>query len=105
MNIKFLNNGEEFDVGDTIRIETTVEERQPFEDTYSFTDPSSISITITGYNDNEVVSEADMTKDSTGKYFYNWTTTNLEPGDYEIVIESSTNGTKDVEDDWIRLTD
>ena len=67
MNIKFLNDGEEFDIGDTIRIETTVEEQLPFEETSSLVDPAQITITITGYNDNEVVSQEDMTKEEKGK--------------------------------------
>ena len=105
MNIKFLNDGEEFDIGDTIRIETTVEEQQPFEETSSLVDPAQITITITGYNDNEVVSQEDMTKEEKGKYFFNWNTSGLDAGDYEVVTSASTNGTKDNEDDWIRLTD
>jgi len=105
MNIKFLNDGEEFDIGDTIRIETTVEEQEPFEETSSLVDPAQITITITGYNDNEVVSQQDMTKDSTGKYFYNWNTNGLDAGDYEVVTSASANGATDNEDDYIRITD
>jgi hypothetical protein len=105
MNIKFLNDGTEFDVGDTIRIESTIEEQEPFEESWSLTDPQTVEITITGYNDNEVVSSQSMTKESTGKYFYNWDTTGLDAGDYEVVVDSSTNGISEVEDDWIKITD
>lgn len=105
MTIKFLGEGREFDVGDTIRIESTIEEQAPFEEEFTLTDPSTVTITITGYNDNEVVSQQDMTKDSTGQYFFNWTTTGLDAGDYEVVVSASTNGTKEVEDDWVKLTD
>jgi len=105
MNIKFLNDGEEFDIGDTIRIETTIEEQLPFEETSSLVDPAQITITITGYNNNEVVSQEDMTKDSKGKYFFNWNTNGLDPGDYEVETAASANGATDNEDDYIRITD
>lgn len=109
MTIKFLGeNGRdtEFDVGDTIRIESTIEQQRPFEDTWSLTDPNTVTITIIeDYNNTKIVEEVDMTKDSTGQYFYNWNTTNLDPADYEVIVDGSTNGAKESEDDYIRLTD
>jgi len=109
MNIKFLQNneGDDWDIGDTIRIEATVKESEPFEaaENADLVDPSTIEITITGYQDNEVVSNASMTQNSTGQYFYNWDTSGLDPGDYEIEITASQNGTAETDDEWIRLTD
>jgi len=107
MNIKFLQNNEndDWDVGDTITIETTVEQTAAFEDNYTKFDPDTIEITIIGYNDNEVVSAASMTKDVTGRYYYNWDTSGLSAGDYEIEIEASANGATEKDDEWIRITD
>jgi len=107
MNIKFLGEGEEFDVGNTIRIESTIKETQPFEDDdqAQLFDPSTVEITITDYDGTDVVSSVSMTQDSTGQYFHNWNTTGLTSGDYEIVIHAEQNGKVHNEDDWIRLTD
>ena len=107
MNIKFLQNneGDDWDVGDTIRIETVVEENQAFSDTFTKSDPESIKITITGYNSNIVVNSQTMDMDGTGEYYFNWDTSGLAPGDYEIEITASKNGTSETDDEWIRLTD
>jgi len=107
MNIKFLQNteGDDWDVGDTIRVETTAEENQAFSDTYAKFDPDSITITITGYNSNVVVNSQDMDKNAQGEYYFNWDTTGLSAGDYEVEITATANGTDEVDDEWIRITD
>lgn len=105
MTIKFLGDGKEFDVGDTVRIESTVTTEPPFSDTESKADPASITITIFDYSDNKVVDSQSMTQNDTGQYFYKWDTSGENKGDFEVVVSSSLNGTSEEEDDYIRLTD
>jgi len=107
MNVKFLGEGTEFDVGSTVRIESTIKATDPFEDESqaTLTDPSIIEITIIEYDGTNTVDEVNMTQESTGKYYFNWDTTGLDAGDYEIVVHAEQDGTKHSEDDWIRITD
>lgn len=98
-------NGDDFEVGDTVRIESTVKSNEPFDEERTLSDPEEITVTITGYNDNEVVSAQDMTKNATGEYFFNWNTSSLDAGDYEVVVTASDAGVTETEDDWIKLTD
>lgn len=106
MNIKFLKeDGENFEVGDTVTIETTVETKSPFDEERTKANIDDIGITIIGYNDNVVIDAQSMTNEGTGEYFYNWNTENVEPGDYEITVEAEGSGSTEVENDWIRITD
>jgi len=105
MNIKFLKeDGSDFETGDTITIESTIEGRAPFDETRSLTDPASVEITIEDtYNSTILVDGASMTKESTGQYFYNYNTNGEDPGDRKVTVRASQNGTVDKEIDWLRI--
>lgn len=105
MNIKFIKDedGENWDIGDAIRIEASLTQTDPFDDTESKVNIANFTITITGYNDNEVVSQQALTNHDTGQYFYKWDTTGLDAGDYEVKVEASENGVKETETAWIKL--
>jgi len=105
-NIKFLKeDGEDFEIGDTVTFEYTVKGREPFEDTRTLEDPETIEISVEGYQNNLVVEGQSMTKNAVGEYFYNWDTSNLDAGDYKVTVFVSGGGSSDEENDWIRLTD
>lgn len=104
MNIKFLKDedGDDWDVGDSITIEATVNFSDVFSDTSNKTNLNSVQITITGYNNNVVINAQSMTNNDTGEYYYVWDTTGEDPGDYEIEVDGA-NGASEVETAWIRL--
>jgi len=105
MTIKFLGEGEEFDVGDTIRIESTIKAEPPFSDDKNLQSVANVDITITDYNGTDVVDDQAMTEFSEGQYFYEWDTTGLGKGDFEVVVTANENGITEIEDDFVRLTD
>lgn len=101
----FKEDGEDFEVGDTVTFEYTVKGREPFEDERTLEDPDTITISIEGYQNNLVVDSQDMTKNATGEYFFNWDTNGSSSGDYKVTVNVSGSGSSDEESDWIRLTD
>jgi len=105
--IKFLKeDGENFEVGDTVVFEYTVEAKRPFEDSRSLSNPDTVEITVEDtYNDTTVVDAASMTKKSTGQFFYSYDTTGEDSGDRKLTVEVAGSGSEEKEIDWIRLTD
>lgn len=105
MTIKFLKeDSENFEVGDSIRIESTIKSNEPFSDTRTLTDPNTVEITIIDdYNNTTVVNGVSMSKNATGEYFYNWDTSSLSAGDYKIEVKAEGSGSTEIEDDFIRL--
>jgi len=105
MTIKFIgeNGKDTFDQGDTITIEGTFKESLPFDDDQTLTDPDQIELTIKGFENNIVVDQVDMTKNDTGEYFFNWDTSEVDAGDYEVEVQIFQEGAEEVEKEWIKL--
>lgn len=105
MNIKFLGpDGEDsFEVGDTIRLESTVESEPEFSDTKTKENVTTAEITITDFDGTEKVSQASMTNHDTGEYFYMWDTTGLSSGDYKVKIDVEESGVDENDVEYIRL--
>lgn len=106
MNIKFLKDedGEDWDVGDTITIESEIRFSEVFSEDENLVNIDTVNITITGYNGNEVVTSQAMQNHATGQYFFEWDTTGLDAGDYEVEIDAS-NSIGEIETGWIKLKD
>ena len=77
------------DVRDTVRVKHKIKKLDPGDDEGegSLVDPSKIEITIFAPDGTtKVVEGEDMSKIETGKYYYLWDTTDLEPGDYHVEV-------------------
>ena len=79
----------DFDVGETVICSVEVKD-----DAGAYKDPAtSMKITITDKNYVVKVNNADMTKDATGKYHYDFQTAGYIDGKYEVSYKA-TDGTR-----------
>ena len=93
---------DERDVGDSIRLESTIDFTMPFDDSDSPADLDSSSIVITDYDGTEIVNDT-LTKNASGEYYYEWDTSELSKGDYKVVIEATLGGATEVDKGIVRL--
>ncbi len=96
---------ESFDVGDSIIIEYTVKEREPFEDYKKFepgenSDPVQISIKS---ESGKEIADTPMNKYEDHKYQYTWNTINLDPGYYYVEIKVEKGSSTHVDKHTIKL--
>ena len=73
-----------YELGDTAKITVNVTDSVD-----TLVDPDSIVISIFKESDSSTVVDAvDMTKSTTGIYYYNWDTTSQDLGQYKIKIKA-----------------
>ncbi len=93
------------DVRDTVRVKHEVRKLDPEDDEGegSLVDPSKIKITIFDPENTKVVDGSDMSKIETGKYYYLWDTTDLDPGDYHVEVYVELYNAKAEDNFYVRL--
>lgn len=91
------------DVGDTIRIESTIDFSLPFQDGSQPAEPEETSIEIRDF-EGDVVEEGELERNDEGEFYYDWDTRGLSPGDYPVDIEAEQDGANEVDKGFIRLS-
>lgn len=79
-----------YDLGDTALVETTVKEIFPHSETEEIKNPDTITIECIDPNGDEHLTESDMIKKETGKYYEEINTEETDtPGKYKIIIRAT----------------
>jgi len=93
------------DVRDTVRLKYSVNKLDPEDDEGegSLADPTTFKVNIFDPDGDKVVEGADMSKIETGKYYYLWDTTDLDPGDYHVEVYAELYNASKEDNFYVRL--